>query len=41
MDGRKEAEVNEPGYAPWAIGKDIMSSTATFEGVQFTLSYVV
>lgn len=40
MDGRKEAEVNEPGYAPWAIGKDIMSTSATFEGVQFTLSCV-
>jgi len=37
---RKESEVNEPGYTPWKLGKDIMSDTATFEEVQFTISVV-
>ncbi|MDD4362500.1 MAG: hypothetical protein PHF48_08685, partial [Bacteroidales bacterium] len=39
-EARKESEVNEPGYTPWKIGKDIMTSSATFEGVQFTISCV-
>lgn len=39
-EARKESEVNEPGYTPWKIGKGIMSTSATFEGVQFTLSCV-
>lgn len=39
-ESRQESEVNEPGYTPWKIGKDIMSSSATFEGVQFTISVV-
>jgi hypothetical protein len=39
-ESRKESEVNEPGYTPWKIGKGIMSDTATFEGVQFSISCV-
>ena len=39
-ESRQESEVNDPGYTPWKIGKDIMSSSATFEGVQFTIAVV-
>ena len=35
---RKEAEVLEPGYTAWAVGKANTLSTLTVEGVTFTLT---
>ncbi len=35
--GRQEAEVNEPGYLPWAVSGGT-SASETFEGVTVTLS---
>jgi len=39
-EARKESEVNEPGYLAWKVEKNILTDTATFEGVRFVLSVV-
>jgi len=39
-EARKESEVNEPGYLAWKVEKNILTDTATFEGVRFVLSIV-
>ena len=36
MEGRKEAEVNEPGYTPWYINR-VHSESITLSGITFTL----
>ena len=35
---RKDAEVLEPGYTAWPVGKSTLSDTKEFEGVSFTLT---
>jgi hypothetical protein len=36
MEGRKETEVNEPGYTPWYINR-VHSASTTVSGITFTL----
>ncbi len=36
MEGRKESEVNEPGYIPWYVAR-IHSATMTASGIEFSL----
>ena len=36
MEGRQEAEVNEPGYTPWYINR-VHSESITLSGITFTL----
>lgn len=37
MEGRKETEVNEPGYSPWYVSR-VHSESITLSGISFTLT---